>query len=69
MKIDSYLNSISEDSVSQQERVEEVNRQESQIRQSLKQSLRSGVTNLRHFTIIEAAAESDIHVILKIGLW
>ena len=52
-----HLDTISEDSVGQEECVEEVDREESEVSQPLKESLRRGVANLWHLTVIQSSAK------------
>ena len=61
----SDLNPISEDSVGEQEGVEEVNGEEPQVRQSLQQSLRCGVPDLGNFTVVQSSREPDVDVIFE----
>ena len=51
------LDPVSEDSVGEEEGVEEVNGQEPEVSQSLQQSLRCGVSNLRNLAVVDAATK------------
>ena len=60
-----HLLAVSEDSVGEEESVEEINGEKAEISQSVEKSLWCGVPDEWNFTIIEAPAKLDIHVILE----
>ena len=62
-----YLNPVSKHPVCEEERVEEVNGQEPEVRQPLQQSLRRGVADLRDLAVVQRPAEADVHVVLEQG--
>ena len=62
-----HLLAVSEDSVGEEESVEEINGEEAQVCQSVEESLWSGVPDLRNFAVIQAPTELDIDIILEQG--
>ena len=53
------LDAVSKDSVGEEERVEEVDREEPEVSQPLQEPVRRGVADLRHFAVIESSTESE----------
>lgn len=60
-----HLDAVGEHSVCQQERVEEVNRQETQICQPFKESFWAGIADLREFAGVQGSTKADVNVILE----
>ena len=62
----SDLDTISKDSVGQEERVEEVDREESEVCQPLEEPVRRGVSDLGHLAVIQRSAKPEGEKLVKI---
>ena len=57
--LSSDLDSVSKDSVCEEERVEEVNGEEPEVSQPLEESVWRGVADLGHLAVIQSPAKSE----------
>lgn len=60
-----HRDAIGENSIGQQKRIEEVDAEESQIRQLLKQPFGRGRSYMRYFAGVQFPTEPDVHVVLE----
>ena len=63
----SDLDAISKHSVGQEESVEEVDREESEVSQPLEESVRRGVADLGHLAVVQSSAKPGGEKLVKIA--